>query len=1097
MRLKGGSLGVFLLGLLLVGASCTKKQPYDELYKENVHSKSVIDTNAEYLYLPTNVEGDRQAPGGRPFWVGEAKLVKFEWGEKELRVVEIDKDERFRDNPTNVKVVLTVPVEHIEYRCRKDQYGECMNAEEAADDVNFASKGSFKPDFRSTQIKEVNLMPIELDNIFDGGCFSQTHTELVGYNLSAEGLNLQIERTYKASAQCVAINELDDLFNMTFKSRYNYSIVKMDRLASPGYKAITYPGSDENTFGFFTTELKRLAEDNRDTEDSVKVFMNRWNPARKEIVYNLSPAFAKPENKVILDSTVEAVKRVNLALSQAKSGLQIRLEMPQGKISGDLRHTELVLIEDPLKVGLLGYGPSVTNPRTGEIVYARVAMYLGVMKQFIWREYNALVQEKRMKLAEASITLGPKLQVAAEKAAVANASSSTSVEDAAKKMDAKFLHNALFHSNNSSIGVGATPERIGKFFNETKRQKDDSFAMMMRYIRNPSDAGFTDDDKASIREKLLNLDEVSALSLTGAYPAELFNFQSVAKTSLDDIVDENSKLWEELTDAERAEVIEKMMPYVWIPTLVHEIGHTLGLRHNFGGSEDAANFYTEEELKNQGIDRKIPYSSVMEYPYSDLSALQGMGKYDVAALRFGYAREVELADGTFAPVTSTLASLQQAGAQIKPYEFCTDDHVDANPNCNRFDEGTNLEEISKFLIRSYEDRYNWANKRNSRRNFSLYGDGGYIGRMDYTMYQFRLFYERYNSIQQRFNVTPAQWESIPFLKDLKQAVNVSASFMINTLLVPDTMCAVAEAAKPNMIVELVNLDDLDDGVMDCFDPGLQINPAYVVVGQAGKSFKSRKASTNPSSYADQIDLRGIWGDKLLAVDYLLSRRLGSSLFDKEIQSFLEHPDIGPVVLETLTNVLLDRVENVIEIEIPQSGQKLPVMWKYSLDETHVIPEPLDRRISRILGLRDQTPFSNKVVELIESLVPHTTLTTQTRAIMDAFSVSTELKNDGRPITDYEVVDVGTQRYFALARNIVAREAIAGIKDHRVLSAVTFEQLVKVFQLLQQPTPDTSALTPEEKAVFDLGADKILDFAQGNLKDEAFYGRLLSVLPKLK
>jgi hypothetical protein len=78
--MNNGGLRVAKLAVLLAfAAGCSKELAFDSVYKEQIQSKSIIDTNADYLYVPSAVEGDRNAPGGRPFWVGEQKMVRFRW----------------------------------------------------------------------------------------------------------------------------------------------------------------------------------------------------------------------------------------------------------------------------------------------------------------------------------------------------------------------------------------------------------------------------------------------------------------------------------------------------------------------------------------------------------------------------------------------------------------------------------------------------------------------------------------------------------------------------------------------------------------------------------------------------------------------------------------------------------------------------------------------------------------------------------------------------------------------------------------------------------------------------------------------------------
>jgi hypothetical protein len=85
-------------------------------------------------------------------------------------------------------------------------------------------------------------------------------------------------------------------------------------------------------------------------------------------------------------------------------------------------------------------------------------------------------------------------------------------------------------------------------------------------------------------------------------------------------------------------------------TVLHEIGHDLGLRHNFKGSLTPVT------------------SSVMDYLGSEDNYLNtGVGEYDRQAIKYLYGLSDDL------PTAA----------------FCTDEHTTVDPDCNRFDEGAN------------------------------------------------------------------------------------------------------------------------------------------------------------------------------------------------------------------------------------------------------------------------------------------------------------------------------------------------------------------------------------------------------------------------
>lgn len=98
----------------------------------------------------------------------------------------------------------------------------------------------------------------------------------------------------------------------------------------------------------------------------------------------------------------------------------------------------------------------------------------------------------------------------------------------------------------------------------------------------------------------------------------------------------------------------------------HEVGHTVGLRHNFAASMDPANYRPEfwwletddgsepiqywdpenhptPDFKHRGNEYK--YASIMDYGFDlALEGLHGLGRYDEAAIRFIYGQLMEVWD---------------------------------------------------------------------------------------------------------------------------------------------------------------------------------------------------------------------------------------------------------------------------------------------------------------------------------------------------------------------------------------------------------------------------------------------------------------------
>jgi hypothetical protein len=110
---------------------------------------------------------------------------------------------------------------------------------------------------------------------------------------------------------------------------------------------------------------------------SAKSFIQRWDPNRTEpVVYYFAPGF--PEKFKPMFETIKT--QTNAALQE--SGATMRVDFKEhdfdGKVRnvGDLRYSFLSWHQDVDGTrGLLGYGPSSSDPRTGEVLSANVNLY--------------------------------------------------------------------------------------------------------------------------------------------------------------------------------------------------------------------------------------------------------------------------------------------------------------------------------------------------------------------------------------------------------------------------------------------------------------------------------------------------------------------------------------------------------------------------------------------------------------------------------------------------------------------------------------------------------------------------------------------------
>ncbi len=931
-----------------------------------------------------------------------------------------------RENASNDDMpFLKIGGRHFDPRCRQHFSKTCIQE-------NGTSLSWHEKRFLLLKLQEMTFFspysiskpfdPMAIWNVDDFPCLRKMDSDLEHYSIEKETISFQVKNTYRISPSVSCMPNIEhigrsgEVFQVVFKHTFK----RLSDLASVDYQKIDYPYLDQRTFGFFETRLSYGYNGNN--------YLMRWNPHRKIIQFHLSDFFNDTKQKRMKEITYSVFDRVNQALDQAKTGLQVELLESSEKQFGDLSVNMVQLFSEYKQGPLGGKALIVDNPLTGEIVQADIVMYTSLYSEDVpqtWNEMRDIARfEKRNQQAEYLLN------------------DDNSVEE-----------NFVELSKKHKIG-----ETVPNHFPPLNSFETTSDAVGVPAEGRNSNVCAYNISNFSVAKSLIS--RISELS-------EVFDEHGVFKK------------WHELGQEEQKIAKEIIVSSIYGQFLLHEIAHVLGLRHNFLGSFDEKNFYSLEEAKELGLESAPPYSSIADYLVrDDLSNNVGVyGKYDIAALRFGYAREVEVYKGNseteteFISVGKSLQDAASRGFRFKTYLYCNDEQVESIAYCNKGDKGTNVSDVARNQLKANDIYYKKKNFRNDRHFISSDDVEKYVQKRRRFFNSlnglYDLWYDLVYSHGMRTMVygcpsSPGRPLS-PRCKEInrhRDAINMAGDFLLKTLAEPEYSCIhtniIDDNAPPVFTTMVYIYHQLESNVAyvpkSCFDPVVKnyfARHRRKVIAEGGRYI---------NSFNDAYGLYtiGNWMDRFLAVNALFKRsHAGGGLAD--------HPVFGPKIAGVFSHLLLGDPAILSGSFRQENGEE--IILDYILPSTQALSGPFGKGSDRIRQFFDlpETDSSWYVKSLLQQVV-------NSGSDYETQNLYTIRRNDiaeGVPSGNLAYFTLNDTVYSASPTNFMAYKMINAYHDFIFLRRLTREVMETSVERRNLPARIPNDLDEDLQAIYNL------------------------------
>ncbi|MCB9546198.1 MAG: zinc-dependent metalloprotease [Myxococcales bacterium] len=341
-----------------------------------------------------NVMGDVVFPGLE----GELKYVKLRFQESGLQI--LDGRSIQRDDPEDPNDDLATQAErvlfefagkHVDIKLRESLDGERTNYLEENTEKPWRDRQNFKVDFENTSMEPASQL-LWVYGLYANLCAVPLSSNLVPdsfeWDESAQSLGFTIDVTYQLNWLgwvCTDLLHLYERDAQTGNVQYHFALFRRGE-SDFVPQIIDEKDLVNKKYGAF-----QVANTFRDHDTGLVGNVNllhRWNPNRPEndpVVFYFHEGF--PEAFKPMWTEIRELTNAVMAEAGATLRFDFRDCLNQGKDEaipddcqrptfGDPRYSFVVWHHSiDTTTGLLGYGPSISDPRTGEIISATTNLY--------------------------------------------------------------------------------------------------------------------------------------------------------------------------------------------------------------------------------------------------------------------------------------------------------------------------------------------------------------------------------------------------------------------------------------------------------------------------------------------------------------------------------------------------------------------------------------------------------------------------------------------------------------------------------------------------------------------------------------------------